>query len=132
MENTPKLRISHPTDNIDRAIAFYRDGLGFDVLDRFEEQQGWDGVIFGHRNWPYQIEVTYRRGQDTAPRAASQFDCLVFCIPEGEQWEKRMHALFDAGFSQVPPPELYNDGSCACYEDPDGYRVLLRKGVWKK
>ena len=33
---------------------------------------------------------------------------------------------------RVPVPDLYNDGASACYEDPDGYRVVLRKGFWKK
>ena len=54
MENIPKLRFAHPTDNLERSIFFYRDGLGFEILDRYTEQQGWDGVIFGHRDWPYQ------------------------------------------------------------------------------
>ena len=43
MENTPKLRFSHPTDNLERSVNFYRDGLGFEILDRYTEQQGWDG-----------------------------------------------------------------------------------------
>jgi hypothetical protein len=32
----------------------------------------------------------------------------------------------------VPLPSLYDDGASVCYEDPDGYRVILRKGKWKK
>lgn len=132
MDNTPKLRISHPSANLERAIHFYRDGLGFDILDRFEEQEGWDGVIFGHRDWPYQFECTMKRDAVDVPRPQTTDVFAVFSIPEGEYWEKRLAALFDAGFSQVPVPDLYNDGASACYEDPDGYRVILRKGKWKK
>ena len=132
MENTPKLRVSHPTDNLERSVYFYRDGLGFEILDRYTEQQGWDGVIFGHKDWPYQIEIAAKRDAQPVPRASTVNHFLVFSIPEAAHWEARLKALFDAGFSQVLVPELYDDGASACYEDPDGYRVVLRKGFWKK
>lgn len=78
MENIPKLRFAHPTDNLERSIFFYRDGLGFEILDRYTEQQGWDGVIFGHRDWPYQIEISQKRGTDPVPRNATVNHFLVF------------------------------------------------------
>jgi catechol 2,3-dioxygenase-like lactoylglutathione lyase family enzyme len=132
MENTPKVRLSRPTNNLERDILFYRDGLGFDILDRFVEQHGLDGVIFGHRGWPYQIEVVSRSDEKEVPRAPSADMAMIFSIPEPENWEARLKALFDAGFSPVPLPSLYDDGASVCYEDPDGYRVILRKGKWKK
>ncbi|MCF0253735.1 MAG: VOC family protein [Duodenibacillus sp.] len=131
MENTPKIRLSHSTCSIERSIAFYRDGLGFEILDRYDEQDGWNGVIFGHRGWPYQIEVSQRRNEEEPHRSGSTTTFVVFCIPEDDLWQQRLSALYAAGFMQVPPPALYKDG-CACYEDPDGYRVVLRKGRWKK
>lgn len=81
MENIPKLRFAHPTDNLERSIFFYRDGLGFEILDRYTEQQGWDGVIFGHRDWPYQIEISQKRGTDPVPRNATVNHFLVFSAP---------------------------------------------------
>lgn len=64
-------------------------GLGFEVLDRFDNQQGWDGVILGHRDWPYQFEFTARRDESVVPPAPTPEHFLVFCIPEGEYWQKR-------------------------------------------
>lgn len=101
-------------------------------LDRFDNQQGWDGVILGHRDWPYQFEFTARRDESVVPPAPTPEHFLVFCIPEGEYWQKRLKALFEAGFQQVTPPQLYADEGTATYEDPDGYRVVLRCGRWKK
>lgn len=113
-------------------LKLYVDGLGFEVLDRFDNQQGWDGVILGHRDWPYQFEFTARRDESVVPPAPTPEHFLVFCIPEGEYWQKRLKALFEAGFQQVTPPQLYADEGTATYEDPDGYRVVLRCGRWKK
>ena len=61
MDAQPKLRLSRPTNHLEAILSFYVDGLGFEVLDRFDNQQGWDGVILGHRDWPYQFEFTARR-----------------------------------------------------------------------
>lgn len=132
MDAQPKLRLSRPTNHLEAILSFYVDGLGFEVLDRFDNQQGWDGVILGHRDWPYQFEFTARRDESVVPPAPTPEHFLVFCIPEGEYWQKRLKALFEAGFQQVTPHQLYADEGTATYEDPDGYRVVLRCGRWKK
>jgi len=43
----PILRVARPSDDLDRLLIFYRDGLGLDVLFRFEDHQGFDGVMLG-------------------------------------------------------------------------------------
>ena len=103
MDAQPKLRLSRPTNHLEAILSFYVDGLGFEVLD-----------------------------QSVVPPAPTPEHFLVFCIPEGEYWQKRLKALFEAGFQQVTPPQLYADEGTATYEDPDGYRVVLRCGRWKK
>ena len=75
---------------------------------------------------------TARRDESVVPPAPTPEHFLVFCMPEGEYWQKRLKALFEAGFQQVTPPQLYADEGTATYEDPDGYRVVLRCGRWKK
>ncbi len=49
MNPVPKLRVARPTDNLDRLIRFYRDGLGLQILYRFENHDGFDGVMLGIR-----------------------------------------------------------------------------------
>ena len=46
MNGIPKLRVARPTDNLDALIRFYRDGLGLQILYRFENHDGIDGVTF--------------------------------------------------------------------------------------
>ena len=119
MDAQPKLRLSRPTNHLEAVLSFYVDGLGFEVLDRFDNQQGWDGVILGHRDWPYQFEFTARRDESVVPPAPTPEHFVVFCIPEGEYWQKRLKALFEAGYQQVTPPQLYADEGTATFEDPD-------------
>ena len=134
MTGYPKLRLSRLTKDIDLLLPFYRDGLGFEVLDRSENVDGMDTVLLGHKDWPYQFEFSQIRGAETAPRASSPEHYRVFCIEEDEHWSARLSAMFQAGVPQVTPPVQYVNAKwpCVAYEDADGYRVVLVHGKWKK
>ncbi len=41
------VRVARPTDQLDEVVRFYTDGLGFQILYRFENHEGFDGVIVG-------------------------------------------------------------------------------------
>lgn len=130
MDAVSKLRLSRSTNNLEKLIAFYCSGLGFEVLDRYEDLLGWDGVIVGHRGWPYQMEFSQKRETEEVPRAPSPNHFAVISIPDEQEWKKVLGNLFDAGFQQVTKPKLYADEQSAAYEDPDGYRVVIRCGSW--
>lgn len=134
MTGYPKLRLSRLTKDIDLLLPFYRDGLGFEVLDRSENVDGMDTVLLGHKDWPYQFEFSQIRGAEAAPRASSPEHYRVFCIEEDEHWSARLTAMFQAGVPQVTPPVQYVNAKwpCVAYEDADGYRVVLVHGKWKK
>ena len=132
METVPKLRLSRSTNNLEKLINFYCNGLGFEVLDRYEQQFGWDGVICGHKGWSYQFEFSQKRNTEEVPGAPTPNHFIVISIPEESEWKQVLGRLFDAGYLQLSTPQLYADGNCAAYEDPDGYRVVIRRGKWKK
>jgi len=54
----PCLRVARPTRDIEAATRFYTLALGLDVLARFDDHAGFDGVIMGHAGWPYHLEFT--------------------------------------------------------------------------
>ena len=127
-----KLRLSRSTNNLEKLVNFYCRGLGFEVLDRYEDQLGWDGVICGHKGWPYQFEFSQRRKDEEVPRAPTPNHFIVISIPDRDEWKATLGRLYDEGFQQVTHPQLYADGNSAAFEDPDGYRVIVRNGTWKK
>ena len=65
----PKLRLSRQTKDIELLLPFYRDGLGFEVLDRSENVDGMDTVLLGHKDWPYHFEFSQVGGSEGAHRA---------------------------------------------------------------
>ena len=133
MEKVSKLRLSRVTKDINLLIPLYRDGLGFEILDKSEAVDGMDSVLLGHKDWPYQFEFTEVRGADETPRAPAE-TYRVFCIEDEDLWKKTLEQCYEAGISQVTPPAQYVHAKwpCVAYQDADGYKVVLVRGHWKK
>jgi catechol 2,3-dioxygenase-like lactoylglutathione lyase family enzyme len=123
------LRIARPTDDLAAVIDFYRDGLGFEVLYQFQDHDGFDGVMLGHRGVGYHLEFTHRRGHH-AGRAPTADNLLVFYLPDPEQWREAVARLERAGYRSVASFNPYWDTSGKTFEDPDGYRVVLQNAGW--
>lgn len=131
MTTIPILRIARPTDDLEALLAFYRDGLGLSLLFRFEDHDGFDGVMLGREGAPYHFEFTRVRGH-LAGRAPSQDNLLVFYLPDVEEWKAAVKRMQDAGFAPVTSFNPYWDREGVTFEDPDGYRVVLQKAAWEK
>lgn len=118
------LRVARPTDSIDAIIPFYRDGLGFEVLFRFGEHDGFDGVMLGLRGAAYHLEFTTKRGHP-AGRAPTQDNLLVFYLPDGDEFAAAVSRMQAAGFDSVTSFNPYWDQKGKTFEDLDGYRIVL-------
>lgn len=129
MHNIPTLRVARPTNDIDRLLPFYRDGLGFGVLYRFEDHDGFDGVMMGTRGAPYHFEFT-RAKDHVAARAPTRDNLVVFYIPDAIEWRAAVERMAKAGFEPVAAFNPYWDRDGLTFEDPDGYRVVLQNAAW--
>ena len=123
------LRVARPTDNLAAVVAFYRDGLGLDVLYEFKDHDGFDGVMLGRRGTEYHLEFTRRAGH-RAGRAPTSDNLLVFYLPDEAEWRAAVRKLERAGYKSVRPFNPYWDKSGRTFEDPDGYRVVLQNDNW--
>lgn len=129
MDNDTTLRVARSSDDLDALLPFYRDGLGLDLLFRFEDHEGFDGVMLGRKGSPYHFEFTCAKGR-LAGRAPTQDNLVVFYIPEEKRWRRAVDQMLDAGFPPVPSFNPYWDRHGQTFEDPDGYRVVLQLGSW--
>jgi catechol 2,3-dioxygenase-like lactoylglutathione lyase family enzyme len=129
MNEATHLRVARPTDDLDAAVRFYRDGLGFEVLGGFEGHDGFDGVMLGHRGAAYHLEFTRKAGH-RAGRAPTQDNLLVFYLPDRAQWQGAVDRLAAQGHRPVPSFNPYWDRGGLTFEDPDGYRVVLYNAAW--
>jgi len=129
MTNLPTLRVARPTDDIEALVPFYRDGLGLDVLYRFADHDGFDGIMLGNRGAPYHFEFT-KAHDHVVGRAPTQDNLLVFYLPAVEEWQATVDRMEAAGFPAVPAFNAYWDQHGRTFEDPDGYRVVIQNAAW--
>jgi len=127
----PVLRVVRPTDDLEAILPFYTDGLGFDSLYRFENQDGIDAAILGHPDHPYHFAFTRYRVHKVGC-APSQDNLLVFYLPEPAAYAAALARMAAAGFAPVSSFNPYWDQGGATFEDPDGYRVVLTSRTWAR
>ena len=125
-----RIRIARPTDNLREIVEMYTRGLGFDVIGQFEDHDGFDGMMVGHREHLYHLEFTHHRGT-LVGGAPTQDNLLVFYIPDHREWEDACTAAEQAGFKRVTAYNPYWDVGGTTFEDLDGYRVVLQNREWQ-
>jgi catechol 2,3-dioxygenase-like lactoylglutathione lyase family enzyme len=129
MASAPLLRVARPTDDLERLLPFYRDGLGLQVLYRFEAHDGFDGIMLGHPRAPWHLEFTRAAGHG-AGRAPTEDNLLVLYLPDAQAWRATVQRMADAGFEPVASFNPYWDQRGLTFEDPDGWRVVLQNDDW--
>lgn len=130
MGEAPVLRVARPSDDLDALLPFYRDGLGLELLFRFEDHDGFDGVMLGRPGWPFHLEFTRAKGHD-AGRAPTRDNLLVLYLPEEAEWRETILRMQAAGFAPCPSFNPWWDRQGLTFEDPDGYRVVLQRSSWE-
>jgi catechol 2,3-dioxygenase-like lactoylglutathione lyase family enzyme len=125
----PTLRVARPTDNLQALLPFYRRGLGLSVLFRFQDHNGFDGIMVGQPGAPYHFEFTRAHGHP-AGKAPTRDNLLVFYLPDRIEWQAAVERMRSAGFDPVPSFNPYWDRNGLTFEDPDGYRVVLQNVAW--
>jgi hypothetical protein len=108
----------------------YCEGLGLRVLGTFENHDGFDGVMLGIEDSSYHLEFTRCRTHPVEPEPTAE-DLLVFYIPAAAQWHAAHARMLSAGFKQVTSFNPYWEKLGRTYEDPDGYRIVLQRAVWR-
>jgi catechol 2,3-dioxygenase-like lactoylglutathione lyase family enzyme len=125
MNRTPTLRVARPSDDLEALLPFYRDGLGLTLLARFDDHEGFDGLMLGSSEAHYHFEFTRARGH-RAGRAPTLDHLLV----DKAEWQGAVDRMRGVGFEPVASFNPYWDHAGVTFEDPDGYRVVLQRGAW--
>lgn len=118
------LRIARPSDHLEALLPFYRDGLGFDLLFRFNDHDGFNGMMLGHKNAGYHLEFTSADGHK-AGRAPTADNLLIFYLPNKDDFQQSIDRMQACGFSAVKSFNPYWDIHGKTFEDPDGYRIVF-------
>jgi ribosomal protein S18 acetylase RimI-like enzyme len=119
------VRIARPTDQLDKVVRFYRDGLGLPEIGRFDGHAGYRGVLLGLPGTPYHLEFTQHDDGSPGP-APSRDNLLVLYLDEPVQAEQVAARLTALGHPRVAAENPYwTSNGAITVEDPDRWRVVL-------
>lgn len=126
-ENLPvvQFRIARPTDQLEKVVEFYRDGVGLKVVGSFDKHDGYDGVMLGLPEVGYHLEFTQHEHGSPCP-APTEDNLLVFYIPDLEARDTIVKRLNAMGYREVEPENPYWKNAGVTIEDPDGWRIVLQ------
>ncbi|MCA9883680.1 MAG: VOC family protein [Anaerolineaceae bacterium] len=119
-----RVRVARPTDQLEKVVAFYRDGLGLPVIGHFEDHAGYDGVMLGMPDAGYHLEFTQHVDGSPCP-APSEDNLLVFYIENEQVIQQITDRLAGMGYPAVPPENPYWLDRSVTIADPDGWRIVL-------
>jgi hypothetical protein len=123
------LRIARPVSDLSRAESMYRAALKLVVLAKFQNHQGFDGVMLGRPGMDYHFEFTQCLEHPVAPTPTRE-DLLVFYAPDRVEWQSTYDRLAESGFVCVTSLNPYWDVLGKTFEDHDGYRIVLQNSAW--
>jgi hypothetical protein len=124
-----QLRIARPVSDLRRSESMYCVALNLIVLARFQDHQGFDGVMLGCAGMDYHFEFTQCREHPVPPTPTPE-DLLVFYVPDRETWQSTCERLIENGSVCVTSFNPYWDISGRTFQDLDGYRIVLQNAPW--
>lgn len=122
------LRVARACSDLTQAQRFYGDGLGLSVLARFDDHDGFDGLVLGEPGESWHLELVVTRGLEV-PRPSSE-DLIVLYEADRSAFDRRVQRLRAAGFAALRSNNPYWDRYGVTFEGPDGYRTVLVNRAW--
>ena len=120
-----QVRIARQSAHLDAVVAFYRDGLGLPEIARFEDHDGYTGVMLDLPGTSAHLEFT---ATEHIVRPLAHVEDLLVLYVGSRQEVDRLVAQSSA--SPVPSANPYWDRVGVTLSDPDGFRVVLVAGSW--
>ena len=124
-ELNPRTRIGHvhlTVSNLDRALAFYRDLMGFQVTARF----GKDAVFLSSGNYHHHIGLNTWAGENAtkAPEGHTGLYHFAILYPSREDLAKAFKQIWEANYP-IDGASDHGVSESIYVKDPDGNGIEL-------
>ena len=122
------LRVVRWSARYQEAVAFYRDAVGLQVLETFQDSYGLDGTILGLPDSPVHLEIV-RLAEPASPQGG--LDQLVFYLPDAAAQDQVSERLAAAGIYPVAQIGYWQANGGVTYQDPDGREVVFASWIYR-
>lgn len=120
-----KFRVARHTSDLQKIEAFYTSILGLDVLGKFHDHDGYNGLFLGHKNFDWHLEFT--TSSSPAKHLFDPDDLLVF-YPENQQaYSEILMRIHKYKIEVVSASNPYWNKNATVIQDPDGFFISIVK-----
>ena len=120
-----EFRYARHTQKIESLIYFYTSVLNFEILGKFENHDGYDGVFLGIKGENWHLEFT--QNEEKPQSRFDDDDALVFYPKTQESYDKILDNLKKFEVPLLEPKNPYWRDKGVCFEDCDHYKIIISK-----
>ena len=125
-----QFRYARHTHDIYKLIEFYTSILNFEVLGEFKNHDGYDGVFLGLNDENWHLEFT-QNGENPQSKF-DEDDALVFYPKTQKSFDEILVNLKKFDVPLLEPKNPYWKNKDFCFEDSDGYKIIVSAEKIKK
>lgn len=116
-------RYARHTNNLEQLKSFYIDVLGLELLDGFENHDGYNGVFLGKQDENWHLEFT--QSDEIANHTFDDDDLLVFYPNSKLEFELLQEKLEHHSIQFVKSKNPYWNENGIQFLDPDGFGIVI-------
>ena len=118
-----EFRCAGHTQKIESLIYFYTSVLNFEILGKFINHNGYDGVFLGIKGENWHLEFT--QSDETPNSKFDEDDALVFYPKTQKSYDEILGNLkkFEVPVLEAKNPYWRDKG--ICFEDCDLYKIIV-------
>ena len=116
-------RFARHTNNLEKLKYFYTVILGLEILGKFENHNGYDGIFLGKSDLNWHLEFT-----QTFDKVQSSFnddDNLVFYPNNQLEFNELLKRIDENCVPIIKAKNPYWNENGKMILDPDGYRIVI-------
>jgi catechol 2,3-dioxygenase-like lactoylglutathione lyase family enzyme len=117
------LRVARHTANLEKAISFYVNILGLEILGEFKDHNGYDGVFIGKQDLEWHLEFT--TSKENPNHLFDEDDILVFYPRTQEELDCVLNKIRENNFEIRESKNPYWNENGTQIKDFDNHNVII-------
>lgn len=123
-------RYARHTEHIDKLKEFYTKILQLEIIEYFENHEGYDGIILGKKQAEWRLEFT--SSEDVPLHSFDEDDALVFFPTTVSAYNGIMKNIQDNHLTIYQAKNPYWNSNGIVIQDPDGCYVVISAQKFNK
>lgn len=117
------LRVARHTHNLGSVIDFYTKIIGLEIIGKFNNHDGYDGVFLGKKSCSWHLEFT--TSANGAHHLFDPDDLLVFYPSTTNEYDFIINSIASNSIEIHVPTNPYWQKNGILVHDPDGYGIII-------